>query len=195
MTLGGPLPALTATLSGFVGADTPTSNDVTGSALCTTTATAASPIGNYPITCSVGTFTSNNYRFATFVAGTLTVQYRWDGFLQPINDTAHQIGQSLSVFKAGSTVPVKLQLKNAAGAVVQSSSLPLWLTPLKLGPMSAPVDESVYSDPASSGTNYEWDGSQYHYNWKTKGFDPGFWYRIYAIFDDGQVVSTVIGLR
>ena len=45
--------------------------------------------------------------------GTYKVVYRFDGFLQPINDTAHQVGTSTSVFKAGSTVPAKLQLKKA----------------------------------------------------------------------------------
>ena len=29
-------------------------------------------------------------------AGTYTVTYRFDGFLQPINDTAHQVGQDVS---------------------------------------------------------------------------------------------------
>ena len=50
------------------------------------------------------------------VTGTYKVIYRFDGFLQPINDTAHEVGTSTSVFKAGSTVPVKLQLKKADGS-------------------------------------------------------------------------------
>ena len=49
--------------------------------------------------------------------------YRFDGFLQPINDTAHQVGTSTSIFKAGSTVPVKLVLKDAAGNLVQPVEL------------------------------------------------------------------------
>ena len=44
----------------------------------------------------------------TTVTGTYKVIYRFDGFLQPINDTAHQVGVSTSVFKAGSTVPVEV---------------------------------------------------------------------------------------
>jgi hypothetical protein len=63
-------PAFTYTLSGFVNGDT--ASVVTGSASCTTTATAASPTGTYPITCTQGTLASANYTFA-FVAGTLTV--------------------------------------------------------------------------------------------------------------------------
>ena len=36
------------------------------------------------------------------------VIYKWDGFRQPITDTAHDQG-AVSVFKAGSTIPVKYQ--------------------------------------------------------------------------------------
>jgi hypothetical protein len=121
--------------------------------------------------------------------------YRWDGYLQPINDTAHQIGLDVSVFKAGSTVPAKLQLKAADGTVVQSATLPVWLAPVDLGLMSSSIDELVYSDPASSGNTFKWDGTQYQYNWSTKGSTPGHWYRISAKFDDGTTRSVVIGLK
>jgi hypothetical protein len=41
--------------------------------------------------------------------------------------TAHQTGLTTSAFKAGSTFPVKLQLRNAAGTAVQSATAPVWL--------------------------------------------------------------------
>jgi len=63
---GAPLPALTATTTGLVAPDTLASLGVT----CTTTATAASPVGAYPITCSG--VTSTNYT-VTYVPGTLTI--------------------------------------------------------------------------------------------------------------------------
>jgi MBG domain (YGX type)/WD40-like Beta Propeller Repeat len=66
-------PSLTYTISGFVGGDT--SAVVSGSAACSTTATASSPAGTYPITCTVGTLSAPGYIFATFVPGTLTVSY------------------------------------------------------------------------------------------------------------------------
>ena len=39
-----------------------------------------------------------------------------------------------------------------------------------------PVDETVYSDPATSGNEYvlQSDGI-YQYNWSTKGLEPGYW--------------------
>ena len=125
--------------------------------------------------------------------GTYKVTYRFDGFLQPINDTAHEVGTSTSVFKAGSTVPVKLQLKKADGSLVQSATAPVWLTPVKGSSMSAPVDESVYSASADSGSDYKFDSGQYHYNWKT-GTGGNYW-RIGVTLDDGQTYYVNIGLR
>ncbi len=43
----------------------------------------------------------------------------------------HQIGTSISAFKVGSTSPVKSQLKNASGSVVQAATAPVSLTPQK----------------------------------------------------------------
>ena len=132
-----------------------------------------------------------------FVQGTLKIIYRFDGFLQPINDTAHQIGQMLSVFKFGSTVPVKLQLKKADGTVVQATTLPTWLPPQKGGSMSVPVDESVYTDPGTSGNVFKFDtlSQQYQYNWNTKGLASGYWYKIFVQLNDGTIQSVTIGLK
>jgi hypothetical protein len=150
-------------------------------------------VGTYAI--KQGTLTAGANYELTFVNGTLLIMYRWDGFLQPINDTAHQIGLDQSVFKAGSTVPAKLELKRADGTVVVAATAPVWLTPLKLNQMSLAVDETVYSDPPDSGSSYRLTGTQYIYNWSTKGLQAGYWYRIYAKFDDGQTYSVIIGLR
>jgi hypothetical protein len=103
----------------------------------------------------------------------------------------------MSVFKGGSTIPVKFQLKNASGTPVQASIAPLWLTPKKLSLMSASIDESTYADLATSGTIFRWDSvnQQYIYNWSTKGFLVGYWYRIYAKLEDGTIQSVVVGVR
>ena len=62
-------PALTATLSGFVLGQTLATSGVSGAASCSTTATAASAVGTYPITCVVGSLASGNYSFGPFVGG------------------------------------------------------------------------------------------------------------------------------
>lgn len=123
--------------------------------------------------------------------------YIFSGFLQPINDTAYQIDQDKSVFKAGSTVPVKFQLKNIDGEIVQANTTPIWLNPQKGSKMNEVVDESVYTINASSGTNYKWDpvSQQYIYNWSTKGLTAGYWYKIYVKLDDGNTHTVTIGLK
>lgn len=123
--------------------------------------------------------------------------YPWEGFLQPINDSAYQSSQKSSVFKSGSTIPVKFQLKGSDGTPVQASTAPQWLPPEKIGPMSSVVDEPIYSISGTGGTEYKWDetAQQYIYNWNTKGFAKGYWYEIYAKLDDGSTHSVVVGLR
>jgi hypothetical protein len=129
-------------------------------------------------------------------SGSYRVVYRFDGFRQPINDTAHtQVGVSMSVFKAGSTVPVKFQLKRADGTVVQTASAPVWLAPAKGAVTTAPVDETLYSDPATSGSTFRWDGEQYHYNWNTAKSQANFYWRIGVQLDDGQTYFVNVGLR
>jgi hypothetical protein len=65
-------PAFTAVISGFVNGQTLATSGVTGSPVCTSTATLLSPAGTYPITCSIGTLVSATYTFV-FVPGTLTI--------------------------------------------------------------------------------------------------------------------------
>jgi len=65
---GQPNPAFSATFSGFVNGET--ASVLTGALSCTTTATASSPAGNYPIACSG--LSSTNYAI-TYIAGQLTV--------------------------------------------------------------------------------------------------------------------------
>src|SRR5438132_4873726 len=109
-----------------------------------------------------------------------SVAYVFSGFLQPINDTAHQVGIQTSIFKAGSTVPVKFQLRRVDGSVVSAIVAPQWLTPIKGAPLSAAVDESAYGTVATSGSTYRSDAAsqQYIYNWSTQGLPAGYYYRI-----------------
>lgn len=71
---GDPVPPLTTTISGFVNGETLTTSGVSGEADCTTTATAASPGGTYPITCGAGSLSAAHYAFS-FTEGTLTVSF------------------------------------------------------------------------------------------------------------------------
>jgi hypothetical protein len=121
-----------------------------------------------------------------------TVGYRFDGFLQPINDTAHQVGLYESKFKLGSTVPVKLQLKNGGGTAVQAATVP-GFSYKKLGSScdSLTDTESTVAVDATSGSSFRWDSSLagYIYNFSTKSLTAGE-YRIYASLDDGSTQTV-----
>ena len=63
-------PVFTTSYSGFLNGDT--QSVLSGSPSLSTTATANSPVGSYPITAAVGTLSASNYSFV-FVNGTLTI--------------------------------------------------------------------------------------------------------------------------
>jgi hypothetical protein len=160
-------------------------------------AVLTSSVGTRTVTCTATDSAGNT----SSAMATYKVIYRFDGFLQPINDTARpqNCGSpcATSIFKGGSTVPVKFQLKDANGNLVQAGSLPQWLTPVKGSATSATVDESNYSDPATSGSTFRWDSTSqlYIYNWSTKGFTTGYYWRIGVTLDDGQTYYVNVGLR
>lgn len=190
---GSPLPELTYTLSGFVAGETQETSDITGAPECTAATTPTSPTGAYPITCTIGTLSSDYYSFDTFIAGTLTITYNFSGFLKPINDPT----TNPSVFKAGSTVPVKFQLLDADGESIRSATPPEWLPPVKGDPLTAKKNEKKRHRKATIGEQYEWKPKQelYQYNWNTKGYEPGYWYEVSAKLDDGTIKSIMIGLK
>ena len=169
------------------------SDSFSGVASCTVTVTGgkANGVGTFTYTATATDKAGNT----STMTGSYQVVYRFDGFLQPINDTAHQTGTSISVFKAGSTIPVKFQLKKADGTVVQAITAPVWLTPVKGSSMSLPVDETAYTASGDSGSTYRYDATaqQYIYNWKTG--TGGNYYRIGVTLDDGQTYYVNIGLR
>jgi hypothetical protein len=112
-------------------------------AVPTATCAAADTLAGLDGTCSVSVTGGSTNGVGTFnftatakdkagntatVTGNYQVIYRFDGFLQPINDMNHPrvCGADCvtSIFKGGSTVPVKFQLKKTDGTVVQAGSMP-----------------------------------------------------------------------
>ncbi|MDX6254024.1 MAG: large repetitive protein [Frankiales bacterium] len=196
VTVGGVKDGTTYTI-GAVPAATATATDATSGLAGPTTGITSGGTAN-----GVGTFTYT--ATATDKAGnvgsakaTYKVVYGYGTtlFLQPVNDTAHQTGVATSVFNAGQTIPMKFQLRNAAGTVIQAGAAPLWLVPVKGSSTTAAVNESAYTAVASSSTTYTWDGTQYQYNWKTDKSQVGFYWRVGVTLDDGQTYYVNIGLR
>lgn len=158
-----------------------------------------STVGNHTVTIPGGTAVDNVGHLNEATECSYHVGYAFHGFLQPINDTAHQIGLSTSVFKAGSTIPVKFQLFDANGAPVQAATAPIWLNPAKGGPLPSTigVDESTYTDPATSGSFFKWDASsqQYIFNYKTDKSQTGYYWRIGVKLDDGSTQFVTVALK
>ncbi|MEO6412514.1 MAG: PxKF domain-containing protein [Pedococcus sp.] len=123
---------------------------------------------------------------------TLHIGYGWSGFLQPVTNTAHDLG-SASTFKAGSTVPMKFVLKDANGAVRQASYAPLWLAPVDLGTTSAGTGLAT-GDAGTVGGSYKGDGGQYVFTWQTPKSGAGHYYRVGVQVDSGDVYTTLIRL-
>ena len=163
---------------------------VAASCTVSTTGGNANGVGEYTVTATATDKAGNT--------ATDTVKYRviykWDGFRQPITDTAHDQG-AVSMFKAGSTIPVKYQLKKADGTVVQGAA-GSWITPVKGAVTFAPLTDDGTSLAADSGSLFRSDGSgQWIYNWGTAKADANKQFTIGVRLDDGQVYSAVIGLR
>ncbi len=148
----------------------------------------------------VGTFTAtatavDRLGHRTTVAVQYRIVYRWVGFAQPIDDPAVMGGSALSVFKAGSTVPVKFALVGPDGQPISPVTAPVWLLPAKGGPTTLPVDESVYTLPSDSGSAYRFTDGHWQYNWKTDKQQAGYYWRIGVTLDDGVTYFVTVALR
>jgi hypothetical protein len=174
----------------FTGVPTGLKNGDQVTVTYSTTATTDSQVGSYPITPAVSGAALANYNLTT-VNGTLRVMYGWDGFLQPINDTAHQTGVQESKFRLGQTIPAKFVIKDAAGTVVQQSAAPRFSVSGNRGSCGTALEaESTTTVTPTSDLLYSWTGGQYQYNWSTKGLTAGE-YRLWANLADGSTKSYV----
>ncbi len=190
-----PNPSFTATYSGFV-LNQP-SSVLTGTLNCTTTATTASPVGSYPITCSGQS--SNNYAI-TYVAGTLKVVYALAGGVC-YGDAGHSILQPInvdgtSVFKQGSTVPNKFRVCDVNGV---SIGIPGVVTSFNITGIIAGTLQTVNETVASTtpDATFRWDSTaqQWIFNTSTKGMNRNQTYIFTIGLNDGSTIMFQYGLR
>ena len=115
---------------------------------------------------------------------TVNVTYSWAGFLQPIN------ADGTSVFKLGSTVPVKFQLTGASAGTANAVAK---LSYTKIGNGAGTVNEALSTAAADAGNTFRYDAtsSQYIFNWSTKGLTSGS-YQLKVDLGDG--VSRTVNL-
>ncbi len=144
-------------------------------------------VGSFTYATSV-TDKAGNMRAAT---ASYRVVYRFDGFAQPVNDP----GPPVSIFKAGSTVPVAFTLKRSNGTTVSPVSKPVWVSPVRGVRTTAAVNEAVSNVKGTSGSTFVLRSGVWHFDWSTKGLASGYLYRIGVRLDDGTTHYVTVGVR
>jgi hypothetical protein len=120
-----------------------------------------------------------------------SVRYSWcGGFGEPLN------ADGSSVFRQGSTVPVKFQLCDASGALQSGAIAELYLRTIAEG-VASDVNEAISTSAATEGNLFRYDAvdQQYIFNLSTKTLDAGVTYELIASLDDGSVHTITMGLR
>lgn len=100
----------------------------------------------------------------------VAVTYAWSGLLQPINGgSTPSTGDDDSVFKVGSTIPLKFKLTGDS-AGISDATAKLYVAKVQNGVVGDEV-EATSSTAASSGSLFRYDATndQYVYNLGTKG--------------------------
>jgi hypothetical protein len=101
--------------------------------------------------------------------GSVTLLYSATGVLQPVNDT--QAHQDPSIFKYGSTIPVKIKVTDCNGGVVGGLTPQIAVKKTSGSTPPSGLDETISSTSgADSGTTMRFDATagQYIYNLATK---------------------------
>jgi len=116
--------------------------------------------------------------------------FSWSGVLQPINSDGS------SIFKLGSTVPVKFRLTGAC------AGNPNLIAQIKVAKISNSIVgdylEGTSTSAASTGSTFRYDatGDQYIYNLATKPLSPGTWQIAINLGDgSGNRLSPLISLK
>jgi hypothetical protein len=165
---------LNATVAGVTGGSAP------GALTYTPPAGTVLLAGTQTLTvCAAAT---TNYNAALRSVSLVVNTYVSSGFLQPISLNR--------AFKQGSTVPIKWQLHDASGNMVTSLAAIMSLSVTGPGGTA-----TLYSgnNSSSGATDLRNDGSQYVYNWQTKGCALRS-YTITAALADGTHVTQTIML-
>jgi len=148
-----------------------------------TVAVDTSSVGPKTVTVTVKDYAGNSRT----VTGTCYVTYAFSEFLEPINN------DGTSIFKLGSTVPVKFQLKDAQGNLISTAVAKIYVTKITnavLGDEMEPVSTSA----ATTGNLFRYTGDQYIFNLGTKTLSKGTW-QIKVVLDDGTTKTVRISLR
>ena len=155
---------------------------------------ASDPSGTVTIdTSTVGPKTvtrtaTDNVGHDTTTSCTTQVQYMFGGIQQPVNSDGS------SIFKLGSTVPVKFRLTNAATGPVSGAIATIDVAKID-GDVDGTFVEAVSTAAATTGNLFREAGDgQYIFNLSTKSLTKGDW-RVKITLDDGTQYTVRISLK
>lgn len=119
----------------------------------------------------------------------VTVVYAFSGVLDPVGSNGDKL------FKAGSTIPVKFNLKDSTGAYVSTASATLSYAKTTDTDIETYVD-AVSTSAANTGNAFRYDSitNQYIFNMSTKGLTPGT-YQLAIKLNDTKVYTLKIILK
>lgn len=102
---------------------------------------------------------------------TLIVEYNLSSILQPVNDTRN--GQSISLFKYGSTVPTKVNITDCNGAHPSNLDVKVFYAKISADAPAGGAEEAAVSTVPDQGNNMRFSDPIYIFNWSTKAVnDP-----------------------
>jgi hypothetical protein len=189
----GPTPSPTAYATGTTGAivsyTPPTAVDeIDGPRGVTCTPPSGSPFapGATTVSCS-SSDTHGNTTTVTFKV-TVTYQAPTDGsfYTQPIN------ADGSSIFKLGSTVPVKFALTGASASITTLAAK-IFVAKVSNG-IEGTLLEATSTSAADSGNTFRYSSGQYAFNLSTKSLTTGTWV-VKADLGDGVEHAVHISLR
>ena len=149
------------------------------------------PLGTTQVNCSA-TDESGNKAEESFM---VSVTYAWSGTLQPINGgSTPEYSDDTSVFKLGSTVPVKFNLTNSS-AGISGAVAKLYAAKVTNQVVGTEV-ETTSTATASSSNLFRYDATsgQYVFNWSTKELTTGT-YQLRIDLADGVSRTVRVSLR
>lgn len=157
---------------------------VAANATISVTGGLPSGVGQFTATCSgardnVGNVTPD-------VKAMYTVGYGFSGFLAPL-DLARS-------FKLGSTIPVKWQLSDAGGHVINTLGAVTTIQAVPNSACSGQGDGTAVDAGTSGNSGLRTDGSQFIFTWQTRGLAGGC-YNLAITLDDTTTHSVVVSLK
>lgn len=115
------------------------------------------------------------------------VSYAFGGVLRPID------AGGASVFRLGSTIPVKFQLRDAGGALVTTAGARLAVAKIADG-VAGTEEAATSTAAATTGDAFRFADDQYVFNLATRGLTAGT-YRLTVALDDGHAYPVIVSLR